>query len=75
MAAAGRTDRSVVSLAFLSLREATKVRLAEPSGGRARTLKLAEDSRYARIMRFFAECMKLPAFDAAQPAKQPDAEP
>ena len=44
-AAAGRTDRSVVSLAFLSPIEARKVRLAEPSGGRARTLKLAEPSR------------------------------
>jgi maleylpyruvate isomerase len=34
----------------------------------------ADLARYANIMRVFAECMKLPAFDAAQPAKQPDAE-
>jgi maleylacetoacetate isomerase len=29
---------------------------------------------YPSIMRIFGECMKLPAFDAAQPSKQPDAE-
>jgi maleylacetoacetate isomerase/maleylpyruvate isomerase len=27
------------------------------------------------VMRVFDECMKLDAFDRAQPAKQPDAEP
>jgi maleylacetoacetate isomerase len=31
--------------------------------------------RYPTIQRIFATCMKHPAFDAAQPAKQPDAEP
>ena len=30
---------------------------------------------YPTIMRIFAECMKLPAFDRAVPEKQPDAEP
>jgi len=35
----------------------------------------ADLARYANIMRVFGECMKLPAFDAAQPSKQPDAEP
>lgn len=29
---------------------------------------------YPRVMRVFDACMKLPAFDAAQPTKQPDAE-
>jgi maleylacetoacetate isomerase len=29
---------------------------------------------YPKVMRVFAECMKLDAFDRAQPAKQPDAE-
>jgi maleylacetoacetate isomerase len=29
---------------------------------------------YPTVMRVFAECMKLPAFDAAQPMKQADAE-
>ena len=29
---------------------------------------------YPNVMRVFAECMKLSAFDRAQPAKQPDAE-
>jgi maleylpyruvate isomerase len=29
---------------------------------------------YPHIMRVFAECMKVPAFDAAQPEKQPDRE-
>ena len=29
---------------------------------------------YPTTMRVFAECMKLDAFDRAQPAKQPDAE-
>jgi maleylacetoacetate isomerase len=29
---------------------------------------------YPAVMRVFAECMKLDAFDRAQPAKQPDAE-
>jgi maleylacetoacetate isomerase len=29
---------------------------------------------YPNVMRVFAECMKLDAFDRAQPAKQPDAE-
>jgi maleylacetoacetate isomerase len=29
---------------------------------------------YPAVMRVFAECMKLEAFDRAQPAKQPDAE-
>ncbi len=32
-------------------------------------------ARYPTIQRIFATCMKHPAFDAAQPAKQPDAEP
>jgi maleylpyruvate isomerase len=32
-------------------------------------------SRYPTIQRIYATCMKHPAFDAAQPAKQPDAEP
>jgi maleylpyruvate isomerase len=32
-------------------------------------------SAFPAIMRIFAECMKLPAFDKAQPSKQPDAEP
>jgi maleylpyruvate isomerase len=32
-------------------------------------------SRYPTIQRIHATCMKHPAFDAAQPAKQPDAEP
>lgn len=31
-------------------------------------------SAYPATMRIFAECMKLDAFDRAQPAKQPDAE-
>jgi len=30
--------------------------------------------RYPTIQRIYDTCMKLPAFDAAQPAKQPDAE-
>jgi maleylpyruvate isomerase len=30
---------------------------------------------FPTIMRIFGECMKLDAFDKAQPAKQPDAEP
>jgi maleylpyruvate isomerase len=30
---------------------------------------------FPTIMRIFAECMKLEAFDTAQPSKQPDAEP
>jgi len=30
--------------------------------------------RYPKIMRVFEECMKLEAFDRAQPSKQPDAE-
>jgi len=30
---------------------------------------------YPTVMRVFDECMKLEAFDRAQPAKQPDAEP
>ena len=33
-----------------------------------------ELSAYPRTMRVFEECMKLEAFDRAQPAKQPDAE-
>jgi maleylpyruvate isomerase len=32
-------------------------------------------ARYPTIQRIFATCMKHPAFDAAQPARQPDAEP
>ncbi|SJZ56651.1 maleylacetoacetate isomerase [Enhydrobacter aerosaccus] len=32
-------------------------------------------SRYPTIKRIFDNCMKLPAFDAAHPSKQPDAEP
>jgi maleylpyruvate isomerase len=32
-------------------------------------------TRYPTIQRIYATCMKHPAFDAAQPAKQPDAEP
>jgi maleylpyruvate isomerase len=31
--------------------------------------------RYPTIMRIFDACMALPAFDQAQPSKQPDAEP
>jgi maleylacetoacetate isomerase len=31
--------------------------------------------RYPTIRRIYDACMKIPAFDAAQPAKQPDAEP
>ncbi len=33
-----------------------------------------DTSAYPATMRIFAECMKLDAFDRAQPAKQPDAE-
>ena len=33
-----------------------------------------DTSRFPTVMRVFAECMKLEAFDRAQPAKQPDAE-
>ena len=33
-----------------------------------------DGSRYPAIMRVFEACMKLEAFDRAQPAKQPDAE-
>ena len=32
-------------------------------------------ARYPTIQRIYATCMKHPAFDAAQPSKQPDAEP
>ncbi len=32
-------------------------------------------ARYPTIQRIYRACMELPAFDAAQPAKQPDAEP
>ena len=32
-------------------------------------------ARYPTIQRIHAACMKHPAFDAAQPSKQPDAEP
>ena len=32
-------------------------------------------ARYPTIQRIHATCLKLPAFDAAQPGKQPDAEP
>ncbi|MGQ0544680.1 MAG: maleylacetoacetate isomerase [Betaproteobacteria bacterium] len=32
-----------------------------------------DDTRFPTIMRVFGECMKLEAFDRAQPAKQPDA--
>jgi maleylacetoacetate isomerase len=32
-------------------------------------------ARYPTIQRIYAACMKHPAFDAAQPSKQPDAEP
>src|SRR6185437_760332 len=32
-------------------------------------------ARYPTLQRIFATCMKHPAFDAAQPSKQPDAEP
>jgi maleylacetoacetate isomerase len=32
-------------------------------------------SRYSTLMRIFDECMKHPAFDKAQPSKQPDFEP
>ncbi len=32
-------------------------------------------ARYPTIMRIFEACMALPAFDQAQPSKQPDAEP
>lgn len=34
-----------------------------------------EMKRYPAIQRIYDACMKLPAFDAAQPSKQPDAEP
>lgn len=33
-----------------------------------------DTSGYPTVMRVFAECMKLDAFDRAQPSKQPDAE-
>ena len=33
-----------------------------------------ELSRYPRVMRVFDECMRLEAFDRAQPAKQPEAD-
>ena len=33
-----------------------------------------DTSPYPVAMRVFAECMKLEAFDRAQPSKQPDAE-
>jgi maleylacetoacetate isomerase len=33
-----------------------------------------DTSTYPAVMRVFAECMKLDAFDRAQPSKQPDAE-
>jgi len=33
-----------------------------------------DTSPYPTVMRIFAECMKLEAFDRAQPSKQPDAE-
>lgn len=33
-----------------------------------------DTSPYPAVMRVFAECMKLDAFDRAQPSKQPDAE-
>jgi maleylpyruvate isomerase len=32
-------------------------------------------NKYPTIQRIYDTCMKLPAFDAAQPSKQPDAEP
>lgn len=32
-------------------------------------------SRYPTIQRIHAACLKHPAFDAAQPSRQPDAEP
>ena len=32
-------------------------------------------AKYPTIQRIHATCMKHPAFDAAQPSKQPDAEP
>jgi maleylpyruvate isomerase len=32
-------------------------------------------ARYPTIQRIHATCMQHPAFDAAQPSKQPDAEP
>jgi maleylpyruvate isomerase len=32
-------------------------------------------SKYPTLVRIFDACMALPAFDAAQPSKQPDAEP
>ena len=35
----------------------------------------AELAAYPMLMRVFGECMKLEAFDRAQPSKQPDAEP
>jgi maleylpyruvate isomerase len=31
-------------------------------------------TRYPTIQRIYAACMKQPAFDAAQPSRQPDAE-
>lgn len=34
----------------------------------------AELAAYPTIMRIFGECMKVPAFEAAQPSKQPDCE-
>jgi maleylacetoacetate isomerase/maleylpyruvate isomerase len=33
-----------------------------------------DTAAYPQTMRVYAECMKLDAFDRAQPAKQPDAE-
>ena len=33
-----------------------------------------DTARFPTVMRVYAECMKLEAFDRAQPAKQPDAE-
>ena len=40
-----------------------------------RFFKDDELAAWPTIMRIFGECMKLPAFDQAQPSKQPDAEP
>lgn len=40
-----------------------------------RLMNDADLAVYPTLMRIFGECMKLDAFDSAQPSKQPDAEP
>ena len=39
-----------------------------------RSATSATSHPYPTLMRVFAECMKLDAFDRAQPSKQPDIE-